>query len=160
MTIEKQMLIQPPVQVKSSDIHRYGVFATHLIKQGEIIEECPILIFDNTNYSSKLDDYAFNWADENHCALALGYGSIYNHAEEPNAKIQLDFKNELVIFTALRPIFKGEEICIYYSEGWFKKRNLPIRQAKKSYKRLRIIRLIIVSLALLAILLFLTYKNH
>ena len=45
-------------------------------------------------------------------ALALGYGSLYNHSYRPNAET-LETPDELVI-TALHRIEPGEEIFINY----------------------------------------------
>jgi SET domain-containing protein len=100
-----------------------GVFASAAIKQDEVIENCPILIFDKKDdaHISKtlLMNYIFDYTGRS-SMLALGYGSIYNHNIVPNAKYELleyegmsEFNNELSI-TALRPIAKGEEIFINY----------------------------------------------
>ena len=59
------MTILPPtkIYVKKSPIHGLGVFASELIKEGEMIEECPILRLPvkkgETNYT--LIDYTFLW---------------------------------------------------------------------------------------------------
>ncbi len=58
------------------------------------------------------EGYVFTWGDG--CtALALGYGSLYNHSFAPNATT-LENSDELVI-TALRDIAVGEEIFINYT---------------------------------------------
>ena len=67
------------------------------------------------------DGYVFGWGDDL-TALALGYGSLYNHSYTPNAET-LETETELVI-TALVDIASGDEIFINYmgtaQEGvWF-----------------------------------------
>lgn len=57
------------------------------------------------------DGYVFGWGSDS-TALALGYGSLYNHSYEPNAET-LETPDELVI-TALRTIDEGDEIFINY----------------------------------------------
>lgn len=57
------------------------------------------------------DGYVFGWGEDS-TALALGYGSLYNHSYRPNAET-LETADELVI-TALRDIQPGEEIFINY----------------------------------------------
>lgn len=57
------------------------------------------------------DGYVFGWG-EGSTALALGYGSLYNHSYAPNAET-LETPDELVI-TALRDIAAGDEIFINY----------------------------------------------
>ena len=57
------------------------------------------------------DGYVFGWGRAS-TALALGYGSLYNHSYAPNAET-LETPAELVI-TAVRPIAQGDEIFINY----------------------------------------------
>jgi SET domain-containing protein len=109
------------IQVKKSPIHGWGVFATEDIKEGELIEECLFLRLPvkrgETNYT--LFDYTFvypkgeNWV--NHI-IALGYGSLYNHSETPNATWEDDLEKETIRFIALKPIGKDEEIVTYYGD--------------------------------------------
>ena len=47
-------------------------------------------------------------------ALALGYGSLYNHSYRPNARYD-DIGQLTKIFTALRDIPPGEEITVNYN---------------------------------------------
>lgn len=100
-----------------------GVFASADIKADEVIENCPILIFDKADDAhlakTLLMNYVFDYTGRA-SMLALGYGSLYNHHINPNAKYELEeyegapeYENELCI-TALRPIKKGEEIFINY----------------------------------------------
>ena len=64
----------------------------------------------------------FGWGSGESTALALGYGSLYNHSYAPNAET-LETPDELII-TAQRMIGEGDEIFINYmgtaQEGvWF-----------------------------------------
>ena len=101
-----------------------GVFAARAFAAGDEIERCPMLVVDGERGASLAhgaEGYVFNWGDES-TALALGFGSLYNHSFRPNATT-LETPDELVI-TALRTIEAGEEIFINYlgteSEGvWF-----------------------------------------
>ncbi len=101
-----------------------GVFATRRFADGEEIERCPMLVVDGARGESLAhgaEGYVFNWGDEG-TALALGFGSLYNHSFRPNATTT-ETSDELVI-TAVRDIEAGEEIFINYlgtaSEGvWF-----------------------------------------
>ena len=91
-----------------------GVFATRRIAIGEVIERCPMLIVDDERAEALTlgaDGYVFGWGDGS-TALALGYGSLYNHSYRPNAET-LETTDELVI-TALIPIETGDEIFINY----------------------------------------------
>ena len=93
-----------------------GVFASSPIARGEVIETCPMLVVDDDERGEALsigaEGYVFGWG-EGGTALALGYGSLYNHSFAPNATT-LETADELVI-TALRDIAVGEEIFINYT---------------------------------------------
>jgi len=70
---------------------------------------------------SGAEGYVFGWG-EGRTALALGYGSLYNHRYDSNATT-LETGDELVV-TATRPIEVGDEIYINYmgtaqSGVWF-----------------------------------------
>lgn len=81
---------------------------------GEEIERCPMLIVHGERaeaLSLGADGYVFGWGSDS-TALALGYGSLYNHSYAPNAET-LETPDELVV-TALRTISEGEEIFINY----------------------------------------------
>jgi SET domain-containing protein len=60
-----------------------------------------------------LTKYEFMWDDE-YEAIALGYGSLYNHSEEPNVEWDRDFERKLFVFTALKDVEPGEELTIDY----------------------------------------------
>lgn len=101
-----------------------GVFATRRFRKGEEIERCPMLIAEpdrGDDLESGAEGYVFGWAD-GRTALALGYGSLYNHSYDSNATT-LETGDELVV-TATRTIEVGDEIYINYmgtaQEGvWF-----------------------------------------
>ena len=47
-------------------------------------------------------------------AVALGYGSLYNHSYQPNARYD-DESGQTKVFTAIRDIAPGEEIMVNYN---------------------------------------------
>jgi SET domain-containing protein len=92
-----------------------GVFARRLIRKGELIERVPMLVIpiEETEADTVLSNYCFAWGRDT-VALALGYGSIYNHSFNPNARYD-DTAPQTKEFTALRNIAPGEEITINYN---------------------------------------------
>ena len=100
-----------------------GVFAGRNIKKGEIIERCPIIEipkYDSSSLSEGiLVTYIFYFGkDKKRLAIALGFGSIYNHAYIPNAKFRIKQKDTVIDFVALKNIKKDEEITVnYYSSN-------------------------------------------
>src|SRR3990167_103867 len=123
----KTLLFQHTLIVKKSSLHGYGVFAGKKIKKGELIEECYILITKGDNRS--LEDFYFDGKGRRYVMLT-GFGSIYNHADEPNATYTINIKNRLARIKAVKPIRKGEEIFISYGEKWFSTRGVRAKNIK------------------------------
>ena len=106
------------VEVRAVEGKGRGVFARRAIRKGELIERVPLLILDAEEYARGVDKsllagYVFAWGD-NQFALALGYGSLYNHSYKPNAAYE-DEEPHAKLFVALRNIKEGEEITINYN---------------------------------------------
>ncbi len=92
-----------------------GVFARRGIAVGEIIETCPVLVVPTGEVRSgptwtRLGEYCYEWG-QGSVALALGYGSLYNHSYEPNARYE-DVGRRAKRFVAIRDIAAGEEITV------------------------------------------------
>ncbi len=94
-----------------------GVFAAENIRSGEIIEIAPILVLDFKDFVDTkwnlLFEYYF-WMDD-YVVLALGYGSLYNHSKNPNVKYEINKKEQVITFTAIKKIKKNQEILFDYS---------------------------------------------
>jgi uncharacterized protein len=76
------------VEVKRSKGKGRGVFARRAIRKGEVFETCPVLVLPTgaiEDYSTGFGPYVFEWG-EGKVALALGFGSLYNHSYRPNAR--------------------------------------------------------------------------
>ncbi|MDP1706736.1 MAG: SET domain-containing protein [bacterium] len=95
-----------------------GVFAGEQIKKGEEIESCPVLILPISQEKhlekTELKYYYFEWAKDKD-AIALGYGSLYNHSYKPNAEFLISKKDQMIVIKALTNIKKGEEIFFDYN---------------------------------------------
>ena len=93
-----------------------GVFALENIENGEVIEVAPILVLEFTDFVDTkwnlLFEYYF-WMDD-YVALALGYGSMYNHSKDANCKYELNRENQTITFTAIKDIKVNEEIFFNY----------------------------------------------
>lgn len=99
-----------------------GVFAKAEIKKGEIIERCPIIEVPKNDVSnlkeSILVNYYFYWGENKEkLAIALGFGSIYNHSYEPNATYKQNRGDMTIDFIASRDIGQDEEITVSYNFG-------------------------------------------
>ena len=117
------IFISPKIQVKQSPIHRWGVFAIKDIAKGEIIEEAAMIEIEQRWLEKDptiLSDYRFNFpsgADHKSVQICFGYGSLYNHSDEPNAYWQsVYYSPDLSTFRFIthRDIKAGEEILVNY----------------------------------------------
>jgi SET domain-containing protein len=118
------------IYVDKSPIHGWGVFAKETINEGEIFEECVLLTIPMSHGTTSdfLLDYRFNWPqgdtwEEQVCAL--GFGSLYNHSDTPNAYWRSYFDKKTFEFVSYREILPGEEIFVWYggSNYWNDGRN-------------------------------------
>jgi hypothetical protein len=105
-------------EIKETKNKGRGVFAKRPFYKGEKIEACPVIILDRSDRTiiniTILRNYTFQW-NEDDIAIALGYGSIYNHSYSPNSKYSNDLKNKTIIFEAIKDIKADEEITINYN---------------------------------------------
>ena len=106
------------IEVKRVKGKGRGVFARRAIDKGEVVERVPVLVltaaeFEDGVAGTRLANYCFAWGTGK-AALALGYGSLYNHSYRPNARYD-DVGPHIKEFTALRNIEPGEEITVNYN---------------------------------------------
>lgn len=103
-----------------------GVFALVAFAEGEVIESCPVIPIPEEEVDAVgrtvLGNYFFKWGgtgDEG--AVALGFGSLYNHTNDPNAMYVRKYELFVIDFVALRPIAIGDEITVSYHGGFGQK---------------------------------------
>ena len=87
------------------------------ITEGTVVETVPVLVLPTKDLygptkTSLLGQYAFYW-NENSVALALGYGSLYNHSYTPNLACT-DIAPQTKRFTAICDIEQDEELTFNY----------------------------------------------
>lgn len=112
----------PGLYFAPSDIHGRGVFCAHPLSLGDVIEICPVIVLPGHEIDllthSLLYEYYYAWGEnQEQCAIALGYGSLYNHSAHPNAEFTPDYNDDTLIFIAIRDIAAGEEITVDYQAG-------------------------------------------
>jgi SET domain-containing protein len=117
--------IHPPtaVRVAASSVGR-GVFAVREIGAGERIELCPVLALNEEESYGTLANYCVDAGDDAEGKrLMLGYGSLYNHSDDPNAEYVHE-ADDAYAFVAIRDIAAGEQITINYGQEWWETRGL------------------------------------
>jgi uncharacterized protein len=106
------------LHVRESPLHGFGVFSSVARRPGELLEVSPVLEVAADQLRAlrrtSLYGYYFWWPPAG-AALALGYGSLYNHAFHATARFDLDPDNRAILFRAIQPISQNQEITINYN---------------------------------------------
>lgn len=125
----------PSLFITHSSLGGRGVFVGEDLPANSIIEICPVIILSEMDkekvHETFLHDYYFLWgADEKQAAIALGYGSLYNHSYSPNAQFIANIEEESITIESIAPIEAGSEITINYNGDvedktplWFNKKS-------------------------------------
>lgn len=111
-----------------------GIFASENIKEGEIIERCPLVPMELRSKDQK-DRAVWTYCYSKplcECAeckehgflfyMVLGYGMIYNHQDNNNAEMIFNHKDYYVDIKAIKNISKDTEIFVYYGSSYFNSR--------------------------------------
>ena len=121
------------LEIKESPGKGMGVFALRDIAEDEAIEYCHAIVLDwRRKYIGDSQIRRYSWwsgccpCDEckthgDRAVIALGYGAIYNSAdreEEANAAHHIYANEALIVFTAKRAIKVGEEMLVWYGQGY------------------------------------------
>jgi len=68
--------------------------------------------------ATHLYNYYFGWgADNKAAAIALGFGSLYNHSYDPNAAYRKSEADGTISIIAVKPIAPEDEVLIKYNYG-------------------------------------------
>ena len=108
------------LEVRETPNKGRGVFACVPFARGDLIEVVPIILIRGEHWHhiepTVLERYIFTFGPEGeHAAVALGYGSLYNHSFSPNAVYSKDWEAQVIRFVALQDIGADEEITINYN---------------------------------------------
>jgi hypothetical protein len=109
----------PGLYITESSSKGRGVFTSLDISEGDTIEVCPVIKIPRSQlpiiHKTILHDYYFLWGEDmDECAIALGFGSLYNHEVHSNANFILDLQNETIDIIAIKDIAAGSEITLNY----------------------------------------------
>jgi len=119
-----------------------GVFAARPFRAGEVVEVCPVILFrkEYKVLHRELKTMVFHWPVPEGAAatqaLALGYGSLYNHANPSNLRYETDAAEAVMRFIAARDVAADEELTINYNadggatasedEWWFEEKGIKL----------------------------------
>ena len=101
-----------------------GVFATKDFLVGDIVEVAPILPIPIKDTADNiLKDYVFMY-DGSYYGMALAYGGMYNHQNDPNLNYTYTDDKKFMIYKANKNIKTGDELFVSYGLGWWLHRKL------------------------------------
>lgn len=105
------------------------MFTSDFIPIGTLIEICPVIVISEKDlpiiHETHLHDYYFLWSDDGkEAAIALGFGSLYNHAYRPNAEYITNRENKSIDVFAIEDILAGAEITFNYNGSPFDEEKL------------------------------------
>jgi len=109
----------PGLYILDTEKRGNAVFCANDIVKGSLIELCPVILLDPADtqviHKTKLHDYYFIWdIEQGSSAIALGFGSLYNHSYKSNAEFEVDRAALSIRFIAKKDIPSGQEITIDY----------------------------------------------
>jgi len=111
----------PNLYLVTDQIKGRSVFTASEISKDSTIEICPVIVLPKRDtlkiHETLLHDYYFLWNNEYESAIALGFGSLYNHSSQPNAEIELVYGDNEIHIIAAQTIEAGVEITIDYMAG-------------------------------------------
>lgn len=93
-----------------------GVYALRPFRHGEVVEDCPVLVLRRRDCQGLIESYWWAWSGR--YGLALSVASLFNHAKRPNTGSRRFFRQQRMVFTALRDIEVGEEITVSYGKDF------------------------------------------
>ena len=118
----KKLFASDKIYIRKSKILNAGrgVYAKCDIKKDEVIEECPVIEVSKHDMANLTESFLVTYffyfgKNKERLAVALGFGSIYNHSHKPNARYDIKPMENRIDFIALNDIKKDEEITINYN---------------------------------------------
>ena len=123
--VPNDMRIDPaPGYVKDTGTARgRGVFAARAIKAGETVEVCPVIVINQFVHAlpPEIGQVVYGWSYlvtrqvGPLTAVALGYGSLYNHDNPANMRYVADGQLQALRYIAVRDIAQDEELTVNYN---------------------------------------------
>ena len=132
-TVERELLptltFSKNIQIRSSQLNGYGVFAVTNISKGVTLEESPFVLSGiRTKDLVQQNVRKFLWPLPCNCdeckyrgrvfAISSGFIQLYNHSETPSVTVRFNTKTRLATITTIKDIKKDEEILINYGKNY------------------------------------------
>ena len=104
------------IKIKKTKKLGRGLFATESIPAKTVIEKSPLIVIpaiESVKFEdSTLGSYVYEFKDG--LGIALGYGSLFNHNDNPNVAWKVLEKEKCILFWAIKDIPPDQQLFIDY----------------------------------------------
>ena len=116
-------MIMPFLYIGPTESRGRGVYTSEDIDKGVLVEVSPVIVMSQAERllldQTLLHDYIFEWGEQkDQCCMAMGYVPVYNHSYQSNCEYGMDYEQQLISVTTVRPIKAGEELLVNYNGDW------------------------------------------
>ena len=113
-------LLSPSVYIDNTETAKgRGVFAARHFSKNDLVEVAPVIVFKVCALPRIIVRIIYQWEVlakiPQTRAIALGYGSLYNHNNPANLQYRADAATETISYLAVRDIEADEELTINYN---------------------------------------------
>jgi SET domain-containing protein len=121
--IKQENMGMPFLYIGPTESRGRGVYTSEDIEEGVLVEVSPVIVMSQAERllldQTLLHDYIFEWGDQkDQCCMAMGYVPVYNHSYQSNCEYGMDYEQQLISVTTVRPIKAGEELLVNYNGDW------------------------------------------
>jgi hypothetical protein len=91
--------------------------------KNEVVEAAPVFLIEEEfkllpkGFQHRVFNWGFLTKSSIGIALAMGYGSIYNHSDYPNLRYEADAATNIIRYIAKREIDPDEQLTIHYDQA-------------------------------------------
>jgi len=115
--IKKTLRKNPALEIRQSDVHRWGVFTKEQINKHDLLEESPYFEVPNNQIESapECERYSY-WLTDSSYLIGMGYAGLYSHSGLPNASYEIDYVNQVIRHYSILQIEADQEITLDYGK--------------------------------------------
>lgn len=116
-------MVLPFLFIAPTENRGRGVYTSEDIGEGVVVEVSPVIVMNMEERKlldqTLLHDYIFEWGeDKDQCCMAMGYVPVYNHSYESNCEYGMDYEQQQISISTVRPVKAGEELLVNYNGDW------------------------------------------
>jgi uncharacterized protein len=116
-------MVLPFLYIAPTENRGRGVYTAEDLEEGMVVEVSPVVVMSLEERKlldqTLLHDYIFEWGEaKDQCCMAMGYVPVYNHSYESNCEYGMDYDQQQISITTVRPVRAGEELLVNYNGDW------------------------------------------